>query len=45
MMSPVLKMVSHVNKHVHMSEDRLESHIIYGLKGKYLLIWKVNLVW
>jgi len=27
-----------------MSEDTLESHIIYGLKGKYLLNRKVNLV-
>jgi len=27
-----------------MSEDTLESHIIYGLKGKYLLNGKVNLV-
>jgi len=27
-----------------MSEDTLESHIIDGLKGKYLLNRKVNLV-
>jgi len=27
-----------------MSEDIFESHIIYGLKGKYLLNRKVNLV-
>jgi hypothetical protein len=27
-----------------MSEDTLESHIIYGLKGKYLLNRKVNFV-
>jgi hypothetical protein len=27
-----------------MSEDTLQSHIIYGLKDKYLLNRKVNLV-